>query len=264
MCHDQKIVQEADLVDKFILMATQRSGSSWVIDMLNSHPSIKTYEELFSASSKKKPTWVGEQDVLMWKAYWQKRQSNLIRFVRPYFCFSYLNKIYTPHREKIRIVGFKLMYDQLKKHPEILAFILMNKVLIIHLIRNNFLDVIVSHEAKKKRGIPHSKGKVNNVKVNLNIFELQKKLDWQNIKVQSAKRILSCLPVPYLEVTYEDLISGTESFDTILKILGVDPGEQELQTSLKKLNKGTHREIIENYEEVSKLLDGTKYARLLH
>gem|GEM_PF-3850238 len=44
---------------KFVVLTTQRSGFTWVIEMLNSHPCVVTYSELFLETSKERPVWGG-------------------------------------------------------------------------------------------------------------------------------------------------------------------------------------------------------------
>ena len=69
--------------------------------------------------------------------------------------------------------------------------------------------------------------------------------------------------LPYREVGYEELRSEPAKFDEVLKFLGIQPGRYELKTPLKKLNTGSHRELIKNYDAVKLVLENTVYADLL-
>jgi LPS sulfotransferase NodH len=250
-------------ITKFVILTDQRSGSTWLVDILNSHPEVIAFSELFIENTKKnKPTWAGEKDVLLWRAYIRKSKS-IFKHLRPFSCLRYLNYIYA-YKQSINAIGFKLMYHQLWHCPEILVYLLLKKAKVVHLIRSNILDVIISKEASLIRGSFHSINNVSQVQVKLNTSNLLKRLRWLDTKIKLAKRIFSCSGVPYIEVEYEKLKSNPSSFNDILNFLGIEPGKQKLETPLRKLSKGSHMEIIANYEEVKKALKNTKYYDLLN
>ncbi len=257
------------MMTEFILLSTQRSGSSWVIDVLNNHPSVKTYSELFInrkpfIKGKDPLIWVGERDILPWYPYWMERRTQINSLLKPYFYFSYLKEIYSPGKRGNDIIGFKLMYNQLRHHPFILFYMRFYKVRVVHLIRENFLDAILSKEAVKIRKIHHSKSDSGTVRIHLDPSDLLKQLKWRETKVRWVRRIFSHIGLPYLEITYEELLFDEKRFNIIFKFLGAESGRQYLGSSLKKLNKGSHKEMIRNYDEIREVLKGTKYSRLLH
>ena len=70
---------------KFVMLTTQRSGSTWVIDMLNSHPRVVAYSELFLETSKERPVWGGAKDVLLYNADRRRHGGHsLTSFLLPY------------------------------------------------------------------------------------------------------------------------------------------------------------------------------------
>lgn len=249
-------------ITKFVILTDQRSGSTWLVDILNSHPEIIAFSELFlENTTKDKPTWAGEKDILLWQAYIKKGKTIFDRF-RPFSCFRYLSYVYS-YKENVNAIGFKLMYHQLWHSPEVLVYLLLKKIFVVHLIRRNILDVILSKEALLIRGSFHSFDKVGQVQVKLNTSNLLKRLEWLDTKIKLAKKLFSCSGVPYVEVDYEKLKSNPSSFNDILNFLGIEPAKQKLETSLRKLSKGSHMEIITNYEEVRNTLKDTKYDDLL-
>ena len=252
-----------DIMRKFILLSTQRSGSTWVIDMLNSHPQVKAYEELFLENWKEKPTWAGAKDIFTWNAYWSNRKAALNELIKPYFYFKYLGRVYTSRNVSLKAVGFKVMYSQIRHHPPLFFCLLLHRISVVHLIRKNYLDVILSERAVVMRDMPHSYDRVDEVKIYLDPSNLLSILRWKERKVNWSKAIFSRLGLPYIEVTYENLVSGDEKFDNILNFLGIDKGSEILRTSLRKMNKGTHKDLIENYEEIRNLLEGTRYISLI-
>jgi len=194
-------------ITKFIIFNNQRSGSTWLVDMLNSHPEIIVYSELFLRNVKKdKPTLIGEKDIFLRKAYLKKSKGIFNRF-RPFSCFRYLGYIYSV-KKSVNAIGFKLLYDQFLYFPEILVYLLLNKISVVHLIRSNILDVILSREAVSIRRSFHSFDNVGKVQVNLNTSNLLNKLRRGDRRIKLAKRLFSGSGLPYIEVEYEELISN--------------------------------------------------------
>ncbi len=251
------------MVTKFILLSAGRSGSTWVIDMLNSHPQIKTYEELFLHAFKEKLEWAGERDVLPWNAHWKNHNHGIQSMFKPYYRLKYLNHVYSQEESNTKTMGFKLMYHQIKRNWDILPYLLWHKVHVIHLIRDNFLDVLLSEEGSRLRGIAHATNQVSPVQIKLDPSNLLKQLAWKNKKVQWAKHIFSHLGLPYLEISYETLVKSPRNFDMVINFLG-DLDLYRLKSSLKKLNPTSHKDLIENYSDVFDALNKTEYQTLLH
>lgn len=250
---------------KFILVTTQRSGSTWVIDMLNSHPQIAAYGELFLDKGKGSPTWCGGKDVTFWNTYFEEVQVPFKKTIKPLFIFKYLNHVYSL-RSSIKSVGFKLMYPQMERfRRELLAYIFLNKILIIHLIRANHLDVILSQSTAAFRGVYHLRNSedTENVKLHLNVSQLVEQLQQQEEKILQAKSWYSKLGLPYMEVIYEELVADRHSFNAVLSFLGIKADATKLSSSLKKINPKSHAELIENYDSVRHVLQKTKFCELL-
>ena len=99
---------------KFVILSTQRSGSTWVADILNGMDEVKVYGELLLPQIR---TWdIGEVDFPRYVEY-EKRN------IRPFSAFKYLNELYAQSSN----VGFKLMYSQLQQLPESFVYLLLKK-----------------------------------------------------------------------------------------------------------------------------------------
>ncbi|MUL39022.1 Stf0 family sulfotransferase [Gloeocapsopsis dulcis] len=257
--------KKPEIHSKFILVTTQRSGSTWVIDMLNSHPEIAAYGELFLNNGKGTPAWCGEKDIVFWNTYFENIKFPGKKIIKPLFIFNYLNQVYS-QKYFIKSVGFKLMYQQMSKYRYgLLAYILFNKVSIIHLIRANHLDVILSQSAACVRGVYHSRDRENieDVKINLDTLELVDRLKQQEKQICKAKNWYSNLGLPYMEVTYEDLATNKSTFNKILDFIGIEHQAMKLSSSLKKINPKSHAELIANYESVKATLQATHFYQFL-
>ena len=146
---------------QFILLASYRSGSTWFIDVLNHVQGTAAYSELFSIPAAKAGTQMldsGQSDqttryldrsIRAYPHYYQKEIGG--SRIRPFSIYSYLNAFY----DQEGTVGFKLMYTQLASHPEIWTYIVGRRIRVVHLVRHNHLDVIISREMRKVTKMTH-------------------------------------------------------------------------------------------------------------
>ena len=244
----------------FVVLSTQRSGSTWVVDMLESHPRVVAYSELFMHGGEGKPKWGGEKDLPYWQTY--SRGKN--RVTKPYWLWKYLDQAFR-EREGIDAIGFKLMYSQLTRISRpLMPMLWLKRVRIIHLIRRNALDVVLSKEAGAARGGRlHARdgNDVEQVRLNLDTDTLLRRMTLHERAIAGARVRFKKVGLPYNEVVYEDLAADESGFADLFRFLGVDP--EPVTSSLQKLNPTSHEELIENYGEVRDALEGTEFAPLL-
>lgn len=252
------------MIRPFVLLSTQRSGSTWVIDMLNSHPAITAYSELLLENAHGKPEWGGAKDLGFWNDYYGTEHARCSDTPRRGLLYKYLDQVYAP-RANCSAIGFKLMYGQFGAFPELFDYMKKREVKVVHLIRENLLDILLSKETASQRDIFHSRveDQLGEVRINLDTRQLLQRLETQLGGMERARRIFEGSGLPYLEVMYEDLISDAAWFDQILDFLCVSTARASLSSSLKKLNKAPHRDLIENYESVETVLRGTRFEALL-
>lgn len=247
----------------FILLSTQRSGSTWVIDMLNSHPQIKSYSELLLENAEGKPKWGGEKDNFFFNNFLKLNGNPKSKDTIHTLLNNYLDSIYSVGNQNLSI-GFKLMYGQAGEYPVLSDYIISRKLNIIHLIRRNIIDIIISKELAHKRDIYHSKKEVNNdISIKINTKELISRIEWEENQVLKAKKRFSSLKVPYLEIYYEDLLNEQRNFHKVLNFLKLKEPYPELNSPLKRLNKQSYSESISNYNEVKEILKNTKYESFI-
>jgi LPS sulfotransferase NodH len=247
-------------VTKFVVLSTQRSGSTWVVDMLNSHPRVVAYSELFMHGGEGRPKWGTEQDLLYWQTFIAEKGGG--RLARQYWLWHYLGRAFAA-RPGIDAVGFKLMYSQLTRISKpLMPALWVKRARIIHLIRRNALDVVLSKEAGEARpGVLHARDgqAVESVRVRLSTEDLLERMTAHDRAVAGARVRFKRVGVPYQEVVYEDLVQDEQAgFDALFRFLEVEP--QRVSSSLQKVNPTAHEELIENYGEVRDALDGTRFA----
>jgi len=250
-------------VAKFVVLSTQRSGSTWVVDMLNSHPKVLTYSELFMHGGEGKPKWGAEKDIPYWQTF--ARNEGGGRLARIFKLWRYLGRVYE-ERPGIEAIGFKLMYSQLTRVARpLMPALWLRRARIIHLLRRNALDVVLSKEAgEARRGRLHARSgdEIETVRIRLSTDDLLDRMTAHDRQIEGARVRFKHVGVPYTEVFYEDLVANEkQGFDSLFRFLGVEPAP--VSSSLQKVNPTEHDELIENYAEVRDALEGTKFAELL-
>jgi LPS sulfotransferase NodH len=247
-------------VTNFVVLSTQRSGSTWVVDMLTSNPRVIAYSELFMHGGEGTPQWGQEQDLPYWQAYSRDKH----RVAKPYWLWHYLGEAFE-ERPDVDAVGFKLMYSQLTRISRpLMPMLWLKRVRIIHLIRRNALDVVLSKEAGAAReGRLHARDgeDVEAVRLSLDTDTLLRRMTLHERAIAGARVRFKRVGLPYTEVVYEDLAADENRFAELFEFLGVEPAP--VASSLQKLNPSSHEELIENYGEVRDALEGTEFAAQL-
>ena len=245
-----------------MVLSTQRSGSTWVVDMLTSHPRVVAYSELFMHGGEGTPRWGHEKDLPYWQTYARNKPGG--RVTRPYWLWRYLGEAFH-ERPAVDAIGFKLMYSQLTSIAKpLMPSLWVKRVRIIHLIRRNALDVVLSKEAGAARGGKlHARAgdDVERVRIRLQTDDLLRRMTLHERAIEGARVRFKRVGLPYREVVYEDLAEDESGFASLFEFLGVEPAP--VSSSLQKVNPSVHEELIENYGEVRNALEGTPYASQL-
>lgn len=246
---------------RFVTVSTQRSGSTWLTDMLNSHPDVASYTELFLSQGRGAPEWGQYKDVVYWQTY-RHSLKGAKRHIRPLGLFQYIDGVLAQHPDK-HALGFKLMYGQIAKLPESLLYLRSRKLRIIHLVRKNILDVVLSGAAKSARKMAHAPQgtAVESIRVRLEPDWLLRQLTRRQREQRIFSLVLGRLGLPYLELYYEDIVADKRGLAPCLAFLGCQA--ISLDSTLSKLNPSRHSELIENFSEVSQALATTRFAALL-
>jgi LPS sulfotransferase NodH len=259
----RRLPQEESRTRPFVLLSKQRSGSTWVMDLLDSHPEICGYGELFHSGWYGRPRVGRNRDILCWKSYAAIHRART-RLAKLRLYFQYLDAEVFAYRPETPVVGFKLMYNQAATELGVVAYLSVHSVPVIHLIRRNHLDAVLSEETSLARGVFHAEvgAKIDRLQIDLDTPTLIERLEQREADVHAATQFFSTAQVPYREVYYEDLVADRRALDPVLALLGVQP-DLPLSSSLMKINPTDHRKLISNYEAVRATLTGTRFADLL-
>jgi hypothetical protein len=138
---------------RFVILARQRSGSTWLADLLNSHPHVVTFAELFHSDAWGNPVIGGAKEIRYWNSWDALHAPAAGRAERIRRYFQYLDEVVFCPRDGIEATGFKLMYNQAISAFAIPAYLKLRGVRLIHLVRRNYLDGILSADSVTKRGV---------------------------------------------------------------------------------------------------------------
>ena len=242
---------------KFVIIGSQRTGTTWLRTLLDSHPLINCYGEVLNlddVTERSYPNYVR-----------QKRSRALLhRVQRGRLLNEYLDQLL--FMEPDMATGFKLMYSMTSwfpyQFPTVMSYIKQHDLAVIHLTRENVLRTHLSRVTARARNVWHT-DKTHNKKKPVVVppEKLLRALDKIGQQDELWRNKLANLTP--LSMTYESLVRNLgESSGDILSFLGVD-NEVGLQSSLKKINPNDLRKVIENYDAVERSLGGSKYAALL-
>lgn len=223
--------------NKFIIVSRSRSGSNFLLTKLDSHPNIDSKGAPFANLE-------GVSSLEKWEGIFSKKPKS------------------------IKQVGFKIFYyhpndDSGKKIWDILES--DKSIKIIHLKRENKLKTIVSWEIAEK----------NNIWANSKETSFTKESKIVRIEKEKLKDILNRMKSfesnfesrfsqhNKTEITYEELIKSEASFKGILNFLNVD-SSINLETPIKKQNKETVKDLLENFDDLKSDFQNTEFEHLFN
>lgn len=243
--------------NRFCIFSTQRTGSSWLVSLLNSHPQIRVFNEPFLYSGYR-PFW--KEGGLPSFHEFQSRYKT----ARPMTTFRYINAMHA-FADEFTSTGFKLMYNQLAQFPEIYLKLIQNHYRMIHLVRHNVLDAYLSELTARKTRRYHSKKPAESPMIYVDTNNILKRLDKIRLKVRIAGRVISLTGMPVREISYESLLyRKNQTLDDILLFIGIKDCSENLTSRYQKLGKeGHYREKIENYDAVLQALKGSRYEVMI-
>ncbi len=255
-----------------VIVASTRTGSSWLASLLDSHPDIGFHGELFNlerASVRALADPAGYLDELLQEA----TGCRLVGFKLLYHQarLEYLNDFLSELDEgRSALVDWRLHFPQrpvtVAMAPSIADLWEMlrdaRRYRILHLRRRNILRQLVSHELLLRTSRDRWQGRplALDRPIRLDPQSLVERLQRHAQDVADIASFLG--PNGALEVYYEDLASDFDrQCSNILRFLQVRP--LLLYSSTRRNESRSLRETIDNYSEVEGVLAPTRWAPLL-
>ncbi len=280
-------VTESNGYVRFIILSAARTGSNVLASYLNSSEQIVCFRELFN--------WLAKEYIDFNVDGYDRfsaedralRDSDYKRFLQ--------ERIFCPHSENVRAVGFKMPYDHVWGYAGLLKWLAQDTDLrVLHLKRSNQLRMLVSYKIALTTGVwlddkkvslstklrpanaPRAIRRPRRSIVRLWRF-LRPRNPWQDrrepvtlseeecraffekIEHDSTVFIEHFHGHPQLELYYEELLDRRrEVLDRVQSFLGVEP--RRLTVTMRRQNPEPLRELLANYDELYEAFQGTPYA----
>jgi len=254
---------------RFVVLATQRTGSSWFVDLLNGQPGVRACTEVYLDRPPR-----AKGDKLFWKAlnptqrYHEYRLERGLR--RPVAPWKYLRFIEENDSVGHHAFGFKLMYAQLRLLPELLPCLCLRRYRFIHVVRDNPLDVVISRAAMKRGPAVHRHKDARATDAALDQppplapGRAVRDVRWLLRKRKLAGLMLRSLPVPVLEVSYEQTRADPAGqLQRVLGWLGLPGQPPRVDSVFARVSPARQQDKVGNYQELSHAFHRAGLQRLL-
>ena len=236
---------------RFIILASERSGSSFLVQSLRSHPDIRSFGEIFN------PRWIGfntpgfdndDQDLIRY------RNRRPVEFLE--------TRVFGPHDQTTVAVGFKLFYSHLERRrirPLGRHLAGTPDLKVVHLRRGNLLRQYLSRVIASRTGQWGVRSPEDRQLPQVDLsarrcrryFEKTRRL--QEAHGQSFERC------DVLSVAYEELDSQYEhQMERVQRFLGVEA--LALRARSVKHEVRPLAEAIRNYDALRAAFAGTPWA----
>jgi hypothetical protein len=239
---------------RFVIFTSGRSGSNFFLSVINQHPSIYCFSELFHPDK----IWVGEDcEVGRLGGSWAYA-------FRQCFPRTFILTIWMRNRNK-DWTGFKYIWFHT---PKIRDSVLLNeKIKKVLLTRRNILRTEISRQIADETNewIKHD-GKATCTQVRFDLDKFWRHHERTLHQIETLKRELNDRKQPYIEIFFEDLAG--ENRDPVLaefcRQMEIEPWTFDVaDVSTKRQNPFTLPEILLNFEEVRSSLTGTNAEWML-
>jgi LPS sulfotransferase NodH len=226
----------------FVVLATARSGSGWLINTLSNIESVTCYGELFHVKPK-----VVEADKIRFPRFtlWRQKKAG----IRPFTTYRYLDEVFKENQT----TGFKLMYIHALRNPEINSYLLSRHIAVIHLIRKNTFNSVLSSLVARQRGKWHFKEGESipeEKPIELDPQFVIRRMRSKIRMITLAKTTLKASRLKQIEIYYEDLLADKQNFEPIWKFLSVNFDKSPPVWQLRKSTKKEPSESIANFDEI--------------
>jgi LPS sulfotransferase NodH len=242
---------------KFLVLTTSRSGSTMFMDSLNCIDGVEGHMELFLDQYRRRPPIAGCND---YPRFIERRPQ--LPALRPRATWRYLSSLY----ERDRCVGFKLMYTHLRNYPEILPYAMTRNIRIVHLVRSNHLDTVISEQLARLTGDSHTIKDDWRMEraIRLDPGETVDAVRKRARQVRLMSLMCRTIGNRSLTVCYEELVQDyTLTMRRVCNFLDIRSSGDFQQTRLKKRQTREKREVIGNYDDIEAALSRHGYGHLV-
>lgn len=249
-----KVQQPDSARVRAVILTTRRSGSSFLVECLRSHPEIECASEILNGQP--------DDPVPAFRGPWRyvKKWSRIAR-TGAWMPGRWLDAYYARGHAKVRC--FKAMYEQLVR-PFALRYVVENEdIRVIHLRRHNLLKAHISALLMNKREVLQATAPTEAVRIRVSPARAIASMRKMRARYEYFDRAFE--RHPRLQVSYESLFDGkyldSETGRRICDFLGV--AQYRMESRIVKLNPESLRDMVTNYDELAAAVSKTEFADLL-
>jgi LPS sulfotransferase NodH len=229
------------------VLTTTRSGSTWLLTLLNGQSGVKAVGELFLwRGVRPEYAWIAEGD----PERFVTRRSSLGRG-RWRQIARYLDELDIFFSDAAS-GGFKLMTAHLRKVPELALLLLLRRYRLIVLIRDDPFASVVSEMVALATNDPHgTAAKKAAVRIELDPGELVRRVRRRRAILGALRAVRRLWPWPTAFVDYDALVRDqAAALAPVLEALDLSGPPVPVDSILKRRLTASYRDIIVNYDEV--------------
>ncbi|MBW3097268.1 sulfotransferase [Pseudohoeflea coraliihabitans] len=243
----------------FYLQCTGRSGSTFLRDLLNSHPSIRMKGEFLNPNPNARNTL---------HDFWAQLVQDDRAWIVPVRRAEMVSRFFEAQcSDGGDVVGYDLKLEYLAGEPTLFNPLFAHVDRVVLLKRRNLLHQLVSNDTMRARiasGVTavHSSETPAPVKISLDpVHAVARMRATSRLVSQYEAKVREIKPV--FEIFYEDLAQANraELLGELQAFLGVEP--RQLTSSLSKQNPYPLEETIANFPAVAAALAETEFASFL-
>jgi len=243
----------------FVLLTKSRSGSKWLTELLDSHDDVAVFPELFGGAQVRKD--YGSDGVPTFDEY--VARGRVTRSLPSEITRTAYLRLLHRSGAGAHAVGVKLVYAHATRG--VLAYLAARRVRVIHLIRTNVFDSVVSYEAAIARAfVGDRQGEpLERVSLRLDVQALRQRLEDHEYAIARARAAIQHWRLPWIDAYYEELVGRRdETLAGLLRYLGVAPVTHGLRSTFVSVDDQPNV-AIENLAEVRSELAGTRFEWML-
>ena len=237
-----------------IVLTTQRTGSTFLVACLRSHPEIECAGEILNGDpDEPRPEYRGPLKGLLKAARYAESGAWLPgRWIEAYF-----------RRGHAPVRCFKAMYNQLSRPLAMRYFDRNTDIRVIHLRRRNLLKVHVSTLLMTKRRFVQTRVPTEAVWTRVDPAKAIESMRRAREQYERFHRAFE--RHPRLEIEYERLFDRQYlQADTAREICGfLGVSTRPMGSNLLKLNPDALRDMVTNYDELAAAVSRTEFSDLL-
>lgn len=237
---------------KIIILTTQRTGSTWLITLLNNYNNIQEYGEPFINNNFINNIYSLKNQRFEYYNYINsKNLKNNIKNINEY-------TEYLANFKDSNIIIFKLMYSQIKKNLRLIFLLFQKENYIIHLKRKNIYESIISDIYSKQTKTKHLLSKKTNhikkIYINKNILIKRK------IVIMTYRIFFNFLTYVFfkkktIDIDYDDLVKNKKkTLQKIYKHININIKDVSSYDTTNKIINNNYEEIIMNYDEIKNFI----------